>query len=87
MTQEKLRRVITAAVVAGTILLVFLLGVIIYQAVKINVLDKRIEDTKDKIAQLEESIEKSENDLDYYESDVYKILESIKLGLLETGKP
>ncbi|MBQ9730228.1 MAG: hypothetical protein IJV80_05400 [Clostridia bacterium] len=83
MTQEKLRRVITAAVVAGTLLFIFLLGVIIYQTIRINVLNNRIEDTKEQITQYQESIEKGEHDLEYYESDVYKFLESIRLGLLE----
>lgn len=87
MTQEKLRRVVTAAVVACTILLVLLLGVIVYQAIKIKVLDNRIEDTKDKISEYQESIKKGENDLEYYESDVYQFLESIRLGLLENEKP
>lgn len=83
MTQEKLRRVITASVVAGTLLFVFLLGVIIYQAIRISVLDKRIEATKEQITEYQQSIEKGEHDLEYYESDVYKFLESIRLGLLE----
>jgi len=42
MTQEKLKRVVTAAAVAGTLIVVCLLAVIVYQIVHMIVLDNRI---------------------------------------------
>ena len=41
MTQEKLKRVVTAAAVAGTLIVVCLLAVIVYQIVHMIVLDNR----------------------------------------------
>lgn len=43
MTQEKLKRVVTAAAVAGTLVVVCLLAVILYQVIKIVVLNNRID--------------------------------------------
>ena len=83
MTQDKLRRVVTAAVVAGTLLIVILIGVLIYQAIRINVLENRIETVKEEIQEYNEKKADAENDLEYYESDVYQFLESIRLGLLD----
>ena len=83
MTQDKLRRVVTAAVVAGTLLIFILIGVLIYQAIRINVLENRIETVKEEIQEYNEKKADAENDLEYYESDVYQFLESIRLGLLD----
>ncbi|HIU59000.1 MAG TPA: hypothetical protein IAC57_02750 [Candidatus Scatosoma pullistercoris] len=71
MTQEKLRRVVTAATVAGTLLVVGLLAVIGYQIIKVIVLNNRIKEVEKDIAAYEEEIEKGENDLNYYLSDLY----------------
>ena len=68
MTQEKMRKIITACVSAGTLLLVVLLSVLIYQWIKIGVLNNRIENLTETKIELEEKIENAETDLDYYES-------------------
>ena len=68
MTQEKMRKIITACVSAGTLLLVVLLSVLIYQWIKIGVLNNRIENLTETQIELEEKIENAETDLDYYES-------------------
>lgn len=68
MTQEKMRKLITAAVVAGTVLLVFLLAFLIYQWVKIGVLNNRIEKIEAENARLEETLNKGTQDAEYYES-------------------
>ncbi|MBQ8658749.1 MAG: hypothetical protein IJ506_06405 [Clostridia bacterium] len=68
MTEEKLRKVITAAVVAATVLLVLLLVVIIYQIVTISVLDSREEKLEKENKQLQQVIDQNEQDAAYYES-------------------
>lgn len=61
MTQDKLRRIITACVVAGTTLLVVLLSVLIFQWVKLGVLNKRIDKLEREDATLKQMcIEKEE---------------------------
>ncbi len=82
MTQEKMRKMITAIVVAATLLLVILLSVLIYQWIKIGVYNKRIEKVKGDIAYYEQLNEKAENDLDYYTSDFYKQLGAYELGFI-----
>ncbi len=82
MTQEKMRKLITAIVVATTLLLVILLSVLIYQWITIGVQKKRIEKVRADIAYYEELNETAQNDLDYYSSDLYKKLEAFKLGFI-----
>ena len=69
MTQDKMRKLITAGVVAATALLVILLSVLVYQWIKIGVYNKRIEETENSIAYWEEQNQTAENDLEYYTSD------------------
>lgn len=71
MTQEKLKRVVTAATVAGTLIVVCLLAVIVYQIIHIAVLNHRIKDVESDIATYETQKDAAENDLDYYLSDYY----------------
>lgn len=82
MTQEKMRRIVTACVCAATVLLVFLLGFLVYQLVTINVLNDRIEDVTADIAYYEEKIEEGKDDLEYYQSDLGKYIEALKLGFI-----
>lgn len=82
MTQEKMRKLITAIAVATTLLLVILLSVLIYQWITIGVQKKRIEKVRSDIAYYEELNETAQNDLDYYSSDLYKKLEAFKLGFI-----
>lgn len=84
MTQDKMRKLITACVVAGTALLVFLLGVLVYQWIAMGVNARRERKIQEEIAYYEQKLESAENDLEYYEADYYKWLEAIKLyGLSE----
>ena len=82
MTQEKMRKLITAIAVATKLLLVILLSVLIYQWITIGVQKKRIEKVRSDIAYYEELNETAQNDLDYYSSDLYKKLEAFKLGFI-----
>ena len=70
MTQEKLRRVVTASVVAGTTLFVVLLSVLIYQIATIAVYNKRTAKIEQEITELEQSIENKEKDLEYFSSEL-----------------
>lgn len=83
MTQDKMRRIITAVTVACTALLVFLLSVLIYQWIKLGVQNNRAEDLKAEIADLEETQATLIEDKKYFESDYYKWLEAIKRYELE----
>lgn len=78
MTQEKLRRIVTAAAVAGTVLIACLLLVIVYQIVKIVVLNNRIDKIEQEIAAQEEINGQHEDDLEYYLSDLYLESEAYK---------
>ena len=68
MTQEKMRKLIVACAVSATLLLVLLLGVLIYQWIKIGVLNSRIEKIQQQNALLEEMFQKGTTDAEYYES-------------------
>ena len=83
MTQEKMRKTITAIAVAGTTLLVVLLAYLIYQWITIAVLNNRIAKAEEDVAYYETLNEQSESDLEYYESDFYKQLAAFKLGLIK----
>ena len=72
MTQDKMRRVITACVAAATVLLTCLSVFIAYQWITIAVLNNREKTLKSEIKKLEESIELGEKDLEHYESELYK---------------
>ena len=68
MTQDKMRKLIVACAVAATLLLVLLLSVLVYQWIKIGVLNSRIEQIEQENARLEETIEQGKKDAEYYES-------------------
>lgn len=68
MTQDKMRKIITASVSAATLLLVFLLTFLVYQWIKIAVLDNRIDKMEAENAKLEQQLEQNEADAEYYQS-------------------
>lgn len=71
MTQDKMRRIITACVSAATVLLVFLLGFLIYQWITIGVLNKKIAKAEADVAYWEQELAEAETDLEFYESEFY----------------
>lgn len=71
MTQEKMQRTVTAAVIAATITVFCLLAVIVYQVVTMIVLDNRKEKLTKAIAAYEQETEQKELDLEYYLSQEY----------------
>ena len=86
MTQEKMRKVIAACVSAATVLLTVLLSYLIYQWVTIAVYNKRIDKLETEIAQLEQVIAMSENDLEYYQSKFYLDQKLLELQMLQEKK-
>ncbi len=83
MTQEKMRRVITACVSAATVLLVFLLGFLIYQWITLGVKNKKIEKLESEIAYWEQKVAEDEGTEDYYMSQFYLEKELNKLELIK----
>ena len=86
MTQEKLKRVVTAAAVAGTLVVVCLLAVLLYQVIHIAVLNKRIKTVQNEIDYWTEMHETAENDLDHYLSDFYLDWAAHEKGFIYPGE-
>lgn len=82
MTQEKMRKIITASVVAAVLLLVILSSVLVYQFVKIGVLDRRLNNLKEGNARLQQIIDEKEMDAEYYESVIGKEWLAIQEGFV-----
>ena len=83
MTQDKMRKVITACVSAATVLLVALLSFLIYQWITIAVQNKRIDKLTAEITQLEEIIAMDKKDLEYYQSVFYLNQKALELQMLQ----
>ncbi len=86
MTQDKMRKVITACVSAATVLLVFLLSFLVYQWITIATLNKRIAKAEAEVAYWEQECERSEGTADFYEDEFYLKWALEKLELLEGKK-
>ena len=71
MTQDKMRKTITAVVVAATLLLVFLLSVLIYQWVTLGVLNRRKAKLDKEIATLEQQKQDAALDAEWYEANMF----------------
>lgn len=69
MTQDKMRRIITACTAAVTALLVFLLTYVIYQWITIASLNKKIDQKRAEIARQEQILETQEGTLEYYKTE------------------
>ena len=82
MTQEKMRKIITASVVAAVLLLVILSSVLIYQFIRIGVLNKRLSNLREGNAQLQEIIDEKQMDAEYYESVIGKEWLAIQEGFV-----
>ena len=86
MTQDKMRKVITACVSAATVLLVLLASFLIYQWIRITVLDQKIKKAEAEVAYWTEQVEKGGQDLDFYQSEFYLDWALQKLEALEGKK-
>lgn len=78
MTQDKLRRVITAIAVACTALFMLLLAFLTYQWITMGVQKNRKEELQAEVDAWAEQNANLEEDLQYYSSDYYKWLEAIQ---------
>ena len=74
MSEQKLKKTVAGMFVAGTLLVVILLGVMLYQFVSMGLKSAQKAALEKEIAQYEEKIQVLDKDLDYYESDYYKEL-------------
>ena len=86
MTQDKMRKVITACVSAATVLLVFLLCFLVYQWISIGVYNRKIDKVEAKIAALEAQLEQAESDFEYYQTKEYLAWELEELKILKDKK-
>ena len=85
MTQEKMRKVITASVVAATTLVVFLLAVLVYQWITLGVLNNRKAKLEQENTVLQEQIEKGGETAEYYESLMGKEWLAFQEGFIHQG--
>ncbi len=80
MTEGKMRKTITAIVVAATLLVVILLSVLIYQWTVISVQNKRINAGQEKVDYWTQQNQEATNELDEKSSDYYKTWAAIEMG-------
>ncbi len=85
MTEEKMRKVITASVVAATTLVVFLLAVLVYQWITLGVLNSRKAKLEAENEVLMEQIEKGGETAEYYESVMGKEWLAFQEGFIHKG--
>ena len=83
MTQEKMGKVITACVSAGTVLLVCLLGFLIYQWIAIAVYDKKIDKVTKEIEVLEMELVEAEDTAKKYETEFWLQWKLDELGIIK----
>lgn len=86
MTQDKMRKVITACVSAATVLLVFLLCFLVYQWITIGVHDKKIYKVEAEIISLQMQLENAESDAEYYQTKQWLMWKLEELELLKDKK-
>ena len=83
MTQEKMGKVITACVSAGTVLLVCLLSFLIYQWIAIAVYDKKIDKVTKEIEVLEMELVEAEDTAEEYEKNFWLQWKLDELGIIK----
>ncbi len=86
MTQDKLRRIITACVSAATVLLVFLTCFLIYQGITKAVLDKRIDRLEKANAEIEKKNEELLGEAEHWESDLGKEWLAFQNGFIKENQ-
>ena len=80
MTQDKLRRMVTALTVAGTLLIVTLLGVLIFQWVKIGVQENRKAELQAKYQAQQEINRELGEEFDFVTDELGKMNEAMLQG-------
>ncbi len=80
MPEEKAKRIAVGAIVAGVIVVVFLLAVIISQVVEIYVAKKEQARLEQEIDRYEQLIEEGNRDLEYFESELGMYHQALEQG-------
>ena len=86
MTQDKMRKIITAIVSACTLFLTLLSAFLIYQWATIAVYDHRIDRVAKENAALEEAIKEGEEYVEYLEQPLIKDWLAFEYGFIEGNK-
>ena len=86
MTQDKMRKIITASVSAATVLLVFLVGFVCYQWITMAVLDNRMEKLENENARYEQMNTEMKDELSFLESEMGKDWLAFQEGFVRDNK-
>ena len=86
MTQDKMRRIITACVSAATLLFVILVAFLVYQWIAGAVLDNRIEKLQRENARLEEVNKEMSDYANYLETPIGKDWLAFQEGFVRGNK-
>ena len=86
MTQDNMRRIITACVSAATLLFVILVAFLVYQWITGAVLDNRIEKLQKANAELEEINNELNNYANYLETPIGKDWLAFQEGFVKDNK-
>lgn len=80
LTEEKVRKIVTGATVAGVLLMVFLVAILIVQFVQIGIVNQKRAEYDALIEQYNEMIESGENSLELLELE-----ETLRSLAMENG--
>lgn len=86
MTQDKMRKIITASVSAATVLLVFLVGFVCYQWITMAVLNNRKEKLEKENARYEQMNMDMKDELSFLESEMGKDWLAFQEGFVRDNK-
>ncbi len=86
MTQDKMRKIITASVSAATVLLVFLVGFVCYQWITMAVLNNRKEKLEKENARYEQMNTDMKDELSFLESEMGKDWLAFQEGFVRDNK-
>lgn len=80
MPEEKAKRIAVAAIVAGVLVVLFLVAVLIVQFVKIGVANAERARLQEEIEQYEQLVEQKRGDLEYYGSELGMYHQALEQG-------
>ncbi len=80
MPEEKAKRIAVAAIVAGVLMVLFLIAVLIVQFVKIGVANSERARLQAEIERYEQLVEQQREDLEYYESELGMYHQALEQG-------
>lgn len=71
MTAEKLTKIVKIVTACATVFIVLLVSIIVAEYIKINALNRKIQDVTNDIDTLSSKKNELETDLDYHSRDIY----------------